>query len=50
MPSATPRLAETIRFEPGCVDTTVVLHDELFGVRDGLVEAIWPLLALGRLQ
>ncbi len=45
-----PRVAELLRFVPGCVDTTVVLHDEIYGVRDGIVETVWPLLARGRLQ
>ena len=49
-PSATPRLGDQLEFIPGCVDTTVVLHDELYGIRKGMVEAVWPLLARGRLQ
>jgi D-serine deaminase-like pyridoxal phosphate-dependent protein len=49
-PSDTPRLGEKIEFIPGCVDTTVVLHDELYGIRKGIVETVWPLLARGRLQ
>ena len=49
-PSATPCLGAKIEFVPGCVDTTVVLHDELYGIRGGLVETVWPLLARGRLQ
>ena len=49
-PSAIPRLGDRIAFVPGCIDTTVVLHDELYGIRDGLVETVWPLLARGRLQ
>jgi D-serine deaminase-like pyridoxal phosphate-dependent protein len=49
-PSPTPRLGDKIEFIPGCVDTTVVLHDELYGIRGGMVETVWPLLARGRLQ
>jgi D-serine deaminase-like pyridoxal phosphate-dependent protein len=49
-PSPAPRLGDKIEFIPGCVDTTVVLHDELCGIRNGVVETIWPLLARGRLQ
>lgn len=48
--SDTPSVADTMRFVPGCVDSTVVLHDQLYGVRDGMVETVWPLLARGRLQ
>ncbi len=49
-PSATPRVGDKIEFIAGYSDTTVVLHDELYGIRDGKVETIWPLLGRGRLQ
>jgi D-serine deaminase-like pyridoxal phosphate-dependent protein len=45
-----PRVGETIEFVIGHGDSTVVLHDELWGIRDGLVETRWPLLARGCLQ
>jgi D-serine deaminase-like pyridoxal phosphate-dependent protein len=48
--SPTPRVGDTVEFVVGHGDTTVVLHDELYGVRDGLVAVVWPLLARGRLQ
>ncbi|MCE2438812.1 MAG: DSD1 family PLP-dependent enzyme [Candidatus Latescibacteria bacterium] len=50
VPAQTPRVGETIEFVAGYSDTTVVLHDELYGIRDGAVEAVWPLPARGRLQ
>ena len=49
-PAETPGVGETIEFVAGYSDTTVVLHDELYGIRDGVVEAVWPLPARGRLQ
>ena len=49
-PAETPRVGDTIEFVAGYSDTTVVLHDELYGIRDGVVEAVWPLPARGRLQ
>ena len=49
-PAETPRVGETIEFVAGYSDTTVVLHDELYGIRDNVVEAVWPLPARGRLQ
>ena len=49
-PSDQPRVGEQIEFMAGYSDTTVVLHDELFGIRDGKVEAVWPLWGRGRLQ
>lgn len=48
--SATPRVGDRIEFVVGYGDTTVVLHDEVYGIRDGTVEVVWPLLARGRLQ
>ena len=35
---------------PGYGDLTVALHDELFGVRDGVVETVFTVLGRGRLQ
>ena len=34
----------------GYTDTTTMLHDELYGTRDGNVEVIWPILGRGKLQ
>jgi hypothetical protein len=38
-----------IEFIAGYGDTTVHLHDTLHGVRGGIVEAEWPVLARGKL-
>lgn len=45
-----PAIGERIRLIPGYGDFTTVLHDRMVAVRDGLVEAIWPLDARGRLD
>jgi len=37
-------------FIPGYGDTTVFLHDRLYGIRDDVVEAAWPILARGKLR
>lgn len=37
-------------FIPGYGDTTVVLHDNLYAIRDDIVEAVWPILARGKLR
>ncbi|MBP8310954.1 MAG: hypothetical protein KAY46_26990, partial [Burkholderiaceae bacterium] len=34
----------------GYSDATVFLHDTLFGLRRGVVEAAWPVLGRGKLQ
>ena len=49
-PSDTPRLGDTIEFVVGYSDTTVMLHDEVFGIRDGTVEVVWPILGRGKLR
>jgi D-serine deaminase-like pyridoxal phosphate-dependent protein len=49
-PSPTPRLGDRIAFLVGYADTTVPLHDEAYGVRDGAVAAVWPVAARGRLR
>lgn len=44
------RPGDKLRFLPGHVCTTVNLHDRYVVVRDGIVEAIWPVAARGRSQ
>ena len=41
--SETPRIGERIEFVVGYGDTTVHLHDELYGIRDGRVESVWSI-------
>jgi D-serine deaminase-like pyridoxal phosphate-dependent protein len=43
-----PRVGDRIVFVPGYTDSTVFLHDELHAVRDGRVEATWPISGRGR--
>ena len=49
-PAKAPRVGDKIEFIVGYSDTTVVLHNELYGIRNGLVETAWTLLGRGRLQ
>jgi len=49
-PSETPRIGDKIEWHVGYGDMTVCLHDEIYGVRKGIVEAVWPVLARGRLR
>lgn len=42
------RLGQRLAFTPTHVCTTVNLSDELFGVRDGIVEEVWPVRARGK--
>lgn len=49
-PSATPRLGERVELEVGFGDRAIHFHEYLYGIRDGLVETVWPVLARGRHQ
>jgi D-serine deaminase-like pyridoxal phosphate-dependent protein len=45
-----PRPGDRLELEIGYHDQTTHLHDFLYGVRDGIVETVWPVAARGRLQ
>ena len=49
-PSETPRPGDRLELEIGYGDQCVHLHERLYGVRNGRVETIWPVLGRGRLQ
>jgi D-serine deaminase-like pyridoxal phosphate-dependent protein len=46
--SSLPPLGARVELVPSHCDTTVNLHDHLFALRDGRVEAVWPIPARGR--
>jgi D-serine deaminase-like pyridoxal phosphate-dependent protein len=46
-PADTPRIGDRVEFVAGYCDSTLFLHDELYGVRDGRVEAVWPIAGRG---
>jgi hypothetical protein len=37
-----------VEFIVGYSDTTVHLHEEMYAMRNGRVEAVWPISARGR--
>jgi 3-hydroxy-D-aspartate aldolase len=41
---------DRIELVPSHCDTTVNLHDQYICVRNGAVEAVWPIAARGRIQ
>lgn len=49
-PADGPAVGEQVEFVVGYSDTTVVLHNEIYGIRDGIVETVWPLWGRGKLQ
>ena len=48
--SRSPKVGDKIEFTVGYSDTTVFLHDHLYGIRGGSVEAVWPVSGRGKLQ
>lgn len=42
------KVGDTVEFIVGYSDTTVHLHEEMYAIRDGRVEAVWPISARGR--
>jgi D-serine deaminase-like pyridoxal phosphate-dependent protein len=49
-PSDEPRIGQRLEFIVGYSDTTVHLHEEIVGVRRGRIEAIWPIVARGKIK
>ena len=49
-PSSEPRVAERIFFNVGYSDQCNHLHENFYGVRNGVVETIWPILGRGKIQ
>jgi len=44
------KIGDRLELVPGYADTSVVLHDELYGFRDGRLEVVWPIEARGKLR
>jgi D-serine deaminase-like pyridoxal phosphate-dependent protein len=49
-PATAVGLGDAYDFLVGYGDETVCLHDTLYGIRDGVVEVAWPILARGKLR
>jgi D-serine deaminase-like pyridoxal phosphate-dependent protein len=49
-PAEWPRVGDRLELEVNYHDQAVHLHETLFGVRDGVIVAAWPVLGRGRLQ
>lgn len=49
-PNDTLEVGDLLDFLVGYGDGTVYLHDVMVGVRDGIVECVWPILGRGKLQ
>jgi len=44
------KVGDRLEWIVGYGDTTVALHDELYGVRDGKVEVVWPISGRGKIR
>jgi D-serine deaminase-like pyridoxal phosphate-dependent protein len=49
-PDTRLRVGDRVEFVVGYGDTTVHLHEEIYGIRDGTVEIVWPVVARGRMR
>ena len=49
-PAERPKVGDKQEFVVGYSDTTVNLHDELVGTRNGKVEVVWSILGRGKLK
>lgn len=49
-PSAEPCIGDRISFEVGFGDRAIHLHEALYGIRDDVVESVWPVAARGKHQ
>lgn len=45
-----PRVGDRVEFVVGCADTTVHLHDCLYGLRNHVVESVWAIQGRGKLR
>jgi D-serine deaminase-like pyridoxal phosphate-dependent protein len=49
-PSHSLKVGDKLEFVVGYSDTTVHLHEEMIGIRDGRAEVVWPILGRGKLR
>jgi D-serine deaminase-like pyridoxal phosphate-dependent protein len=49
-PDSTVKVGDGFDFVVGYGDSTVFLHDKLYGIRDGIVEVVWAIQGRGRIR
>lgn len=49
-PNTTLKVGDVFDILVGYSDATVFLHDQLYGIRQGIVETAWPILGRGKLR
>jgi D-serine deaminase-like pyridoxal phosphate-dependent protein len=50
VPNDRVKIGDRLEFVVGYSDTTVHLHDEIYGTREGRVEIVWPVLGRGQIR
>ncbi len=50
VPNESVKVGDKLEFIVGYSDSTVCLHDEMYGIRDGKVEAVWAIQGRGKLR
>ncbi len=49
-PSDSPKVGDRLEFSIGYSDQCNHLHENFYGIRNGVVESIWPILGRGKIQ
>ena len=49
-PDSTAKVGDAFDFIVGYGDSTLFLHDKLYGIRNGIVEVVWPIQGRGKIR
>jgi D-serine deaminase-like pyridoxal phosphate-dependent protein len=49
-PNSDVKVGDKVYWRVGYTDATVILHETMYGVRNGIVEVEWPIVGRGKLQ
>ena len=49
-PNTEVKVGDKIVWSVGYTDATVILHEMMYGVRNGIIEAAWEIVGRGKLQ
>lgn len=49
-PAEWPRVGDRIEYEVNYTDQAVHLHENIYGVKDGVVQAVWPVACRGKIH
>jgi D-serine deaminase-like pyridoxal phosphate-dependent protein len=49
-PNTDVKVGDKVYWRVGYTDATVILHETMYGVRNGIVEVEWPIVGRGKLQ